>query len=249
MSTWLQSNKLGEGWSYVDRGDADGLRAWLERLGDDTQREKALRAKDEDGRTLLHGAASRGDQRMVETLLDFNAPVDGSDEAGTTVLHSACGCGSEGIVKLILEVLPKQMDDVAARKFVRKKTDTGIVSLHYAAGRGSVSLIRMLVEAGANVNANDKFGNTPLFRAVGKNKDEAVAVLLELGADAEKQNAAGDNVMHMACENGNDRIVRMLVNSAGFDLFEAKNRDEKTPLDIVDRQYRPQLVAFLEGGG
>lgn len=72
---------------------------------------------------------------------------------------------------------------------------------------------------------------------------------LQLGADPEIQNAAGDNVLHVACENGHEGMVKLLLNRTGLDLLEVKNNDEKTPLDVVDRAFKSQLIALVSGGG
>lgn len=59
MSMWLDARKRGEGWAAMDRGDVDGVRSWLNRM-EGEERRKKLDEKDEDGRTMLHWAASRG---------------------------------------------------------------------------------------------------------------------------------------------------------------------------------------------
>lgn len=42
----------------------------------------------------------------------------------------------------------------------------GRTALHYAAMQGDVALLQMLLEAGANVNAQDSFASAPLYSAV-----------------------------------------------------------------------------------
>mmetsp|Transcript_9721 Transcript_9721/g.41684 ORF Transcript_9721/g.41684 Transcript_9721/m.41684 type:complete len:251 (-) Transcript_9721:408-1160(-) len=250
MATWLDGSKVSTGRSCVDRRDADGLRGWLEGFGDDgAKRLKAINEKDEDGRTMLHWAATTGDVRIVEILLNYNAKIDVSDEEGTTVLHSACACDHEKVARILLDKLAIDSGDAAVRKLVRAGTSSNITALHYAAGRGNVMLIQMLAQAEAKINAGDKYGNTPLFRAVGKNHNEAASLLISLGADVERENKAGDTVMHIACENGNDRIVRQLIDLNGMELLEVQNEDKKTPLDVVDSNFKKQLIMFLQGGG
>ena len=88
----------------------------------------------------------------------------------------------------------------------------GCSGLHYVAAQGNVDMTRMLCEAGANVNLQDKEGEslcseqglsaaqlsfscvaaagyTPLHMAVGYSFTQTVSVLLDAGADAETADA------------------------------------------------------------
>ena len=59
----------------------------------------------------------------------------------------------------------------------------GYGALHHAAANGSVAVLEVLLAAGANVEAVDRVGSTPLSRAAIFGRADAVAVLLEAGAD------------------------------------------------------------------
>ena len=59
----------------------------------------------------------------------------------------------------------------------------GDTPLHVLAGRGNDYGIRLLIEAGADVNAVGDMGETPLHIAVRKGSTKAVGALLEAGAD------------------------------------------------------------------
>ncbi len=83
--------------------------------------------------------------------------------------------------------------------------------LHYAAdGSGEnpagkaplqVAMIRRLLQAGANINAQDKNGATPLHRAVRTRSAAAVQCLLAAGADPLLRNRAGSTPFHLAVQN------------------------------------------------
>ncbi len=59
----------------------------------------------------------------------------------------------------------------------------GRTPLHYAAERGLCSIISVLVDGCAHIEARDFEGNTPLMLAVAKQQYQAVERLIELGAD------------------------------------------------------------------
>ena len=83
--------------------------------------------------------------------------------------------------------------------------------LHYAAdgylesahwdARRQVAMIRLLLKAGAPINAQDKNGATPLHRAVRTRCAAAVKCLLEAGADPAIRNKPGSTAFHLAVQN------------------------------------------------
>ena len=83
--------------------------------------------------------------------------------------------------------------------------------LHYAADgyitgpawdpKKQVETIRILLGAGAVINAQDKNGATPLHRAVRTRCAAAVQCLLSAGANAESRNNSGSTPFHLAVQN------------------------------------------------
>jgi len=61
-------------------------------------------------------------------------------------------------------------------------------ALHLASGEGNLEIVRMLCEAGANVNVEDRWGHRPLDDARSANKNSAaiMKLLLEYGATPNK---------------------------------------------------------------
>lgn len=60
-----------------------------------------VKESDEDGLTLLHWAADRGDVAMIEMLATKHADLDAVDHSGQTALHYACSCGHDECVKVL----------------------------------------------------------------------------------------------------------------------------------------------------
>ena len=67
---------------------------------------------------------------------------------------------------------------------------TGFTALHYCAQNQYVDIAKLLIDAGANVDVKDVYGNTPLFKAVffSKGKMEMIKLLLEAGANPDVKN-------------------------------------------------------------
>lgn len=87
-----------------------------------------------------------------------------------------------------LAELKAQLD--SGRLDINEVDDDGRAPLHRAIDLGDEDLARRLVEAGADVDLCDRWGNTPLWRAVYHAPDTAaiVEVLLEHGADPTVKN-------------------------------------------------------------
>ena len=130
-------------------------------------------------RTLLHDAAGAGDVSLVELLLDLGAGATADPEGWRTPLYCVGnGCLARGggqIVRLLLERSAARVNAIHGAKYC--------TALHMAARRGNVDVIAALLDGGANIEARDSAGETPLRRAVNLNKVEAAKLLLARGAD------------------------------------------------------------------
>lgn len=93
----------------------------------------------------------------------------------------------------------------------------------------SLETVQLLLEKGAQVNAQDEKGKTALMRAAFAGDTEAVRLLLEKGAQVNVQDSAGDTaLMHAA---GNVPSVELLLKH-GADR-NIKNAKGWTALDHV----------------
>ena len=63
----------------------------------------------------------------------------------------------------------------------------GRTPLHEAAGAEEHELVKVLLDHGADIEAQDNYGETPLHLAAGNNATEATKVLLEHGAETGSQ--------------------------------------------------------------
>jgi ankyrin repeat protein len=138
-----------------------------------------------------------------------------------------------------------------------------------AARRGDLTLMRLLVETGADPRLVQKSGTTPLMLIAGAapgvasgdddegrlSQTEAMAALeyaVGLGLDVNASAANGDTALHTAAttSQGNPEIIRFLVSRGA--RINAKNKAGRTPLDAVmrARERSEATVAVLrELGG
>jgi ankyrin repeat protein len=88
--------------------------------------------------------------------------------------------------------------------------------LHTAASSGDLTAIRKLAAEGADIDARDERGRTPLMAATHANQVEAFRLLLELGADVDLQDDMRDNPFLYAGAEGLLDILK-LASEAGAD--------------------------------
>jgi truncated hemoglobin YjbI len=125
------------------------------------------------GRTLLHEASGEGDSAAVEFLLCLGADANVTDGGGHTPLYcvgNECGVVGGGSV---VRALVRSGADVNARGGAKRCT-----ALHMAARRGNVEVAEALLECGADIEARDRVGDTPLRRAINCKKPAVAALLL-----------------------------------------------------------------------
>ncbi|KAK4445349.1 ankyrin repeat-containing domain protein [Podospora aff. communis PSN243] len=125
--------------------------------------------------------------------------------------------------------------------------DQGQTPLHFASRSRNEHVAAVLLEAGADPNAKDEEGRTPLHLAM---TAAAVRVLMEGGADAGVRNGKGKTALFGAVEEGNWGVVRALLEgereAAGVDV---PAEDGKTPLGLAFAVGDEEGMRVLVGAG
>lgn len=99
---------------------------------------------------------------------------------------------------------------------------TGQSALHLVVARRDLTWLEYLISEGADVNARDNRGVTPLVLAVDSNFTPGAAYLLAKGARVNDSNDAGETPLITAVHNRNLELVKLLL-QAGADPDRADN--------------------------
>ena len=119
--------------------------------------------------------------------------------------------------------------------------------LSEAARGNDIKAVQWLLANGAEVNAKDDDGDTPLHLAARRNSSEAAAVLLANGAEVNAKNNAGETPLHAAAFwNSSEAAAVLLANGAEVN---AKNIDGFTPLDPAIYKGYSKLQSLLRKHG
>ena len=122
----------------------------------------------------------------------------------------------------------------------------GMTALHWAARHGDVEMARLLITAGANVEAGTRIGRyTPLHLAGRAGGAGVVEALLAAGADVHaKTTNSGVTALHLAAESGSADAVRLLA-GAGADLDAREREWRQTPLIFAAARNRARAIRTL----
>jgi uncharacterized protein len=84
-------------------------------------------------------------------------------------------------------------------------------ALHYAAMNGNLTIIAILIKAGAKLDIRDKLGDTALHLAADRNQVEAAKLLLDVGVPVDADNKSGMTPLMIAANRGNIDLVQSLI--------------------------------------
>lgn len=87
----------------------------------------------------------------------------------------------------------------------------GWTPLHYAASGADPSIVKLLLDRGASVDALAPNRNTPLMMAAGYGKEDSVRLLLARGADAKRINDRNLSAADFARNSGRDWLAEIIV--------------------------------------
>ena len=115
--------------------------------------------------------------------------------------------------------------------------------LFSAADKGCLDLAKLLISAGASLEARDRLGAKPLARAAVAGESALVALFLDKGAPIDAQNIEGSTALFQAAEQGRLPIVRLLIERGAN--FSLPGRTGITPLSAAAYMGSAPIVGLL----
>lgn len=122
--------------------------------------------------------------------------------------------------------------------------DGATTGMHVAASTGNLQIMAILYKAGADINARDTVGNTPLDLAASHDQLEAAKLLLDMKARANDQNRNGMTALMFAAKSGDVEMVRaMLERGANPKIVDYTGRDA---IGWAQESHRPMVIETLK---
>ncbi len=188
-------------------------------------------SRNENGVSAVLLATYYGRDKIAEALLERTVALD---------IFEASAVGRAEFVAKILTEQPELVNEYA---------DDGFTPLGLASFFCHVTVARLLIERGADVNAASK--NTqrvaPLHSAVSRRQTLIAEALLAHGANVNARQQAGVTPLHQAAHNGHAEMVKLLL-AHGADVHASMD-DGQTPLSMALETGNAEAIDLLREHG
>ncbi|KAL1521874.1 hypothetical protein AB1Y20_021525 [Prymnesium parvum] len=225
-----------------------------------------VNACDYDKRTCLHLAASEGSMSLVSVLIDLKADLNFKDRWGGTPLRDALRHGHLKVAELLHEKggllgfnevetagelceLAKNGSTDNIRSLLKCGASPNSADydkrtcLHLAAGEGALHIVSTLIDAKADINPVDRWGNTPLQDAIRNGHEDVMELLLKSGGKLmTPQPLLAHQMCTLAREGRPDPIIQMLKSGADANVADY---DKRTPLHVAASEGHIAVVKAL----
>ena len=195
-----------------------------------------------DGRdwTSLHTAVNgRCTNETLREIIAHKAHLDAQNINGETALVLACFYQQQDSIKMLLE----------AGSNPNIASTTGCTSLHLAVFSAcSKTIIRAIIDRGADVNAANEDKVTALMIAAHKDNIDAINMLLKAGADPNIADANGCTCLSYAFDRHCSEEAHKKVSSHGA-YANADSEDKIIELMVASKKRRLDAINVLLNGG
>ncbi len=191
--------------------------------------------------TLKNKNARDARRAEIYRLLEL-VPVDTTNGSGDTILVKAAEVGDEGLVRHLLS----KGADIEGRN---SATECRLTPLMAASSKGHVEIMKILLNAGANLHASKGGSVNALYYAVMRGTVEAARLLLSKGLKTCSNNDSLKSPLHVAASReSNDPAMMALLVEHGADVL-AVDEHGKSALHHAARSGNTQSVLFLLSRG
>ncbi|XP_063913028.1 uncharacterized protein LOC135129711 [Zophobas morio] len=197
----------------------------------------SINIADKDNKNLLHYASWKDNKDIIKILIDKGIDVNAQDKLGKTALHFACEQTIYGNVEMLLSVGASiNLADIENRNV-----------LHSAAlsWKDNRDVMKLLLEKGIDINAQDKNGATALQLAWTRSVCENAKTLLDFGASTDVLDHNKQNVLHYASKswNADPDLIKAIIDK-GIDV-NAQDGNGTTPLQVACKNGNYEITELL----
>lgn len=189
--------------------------------------EDFMRKAKRTGDTIVHLAASKGDEKLIQNLLARTVNIEVRNKRGVTPLSQAAHRGHKAVVELL----------ISAGARVDESDSRGLYPLHGAAYHGSDAVVQVLIDAGANVFRTTYNHGTALHMAIRNGHLSTVSLLLEKMRQPPDTTDVWRGALDLAAEYGRTEVF--------LELIKARFKVTEKTLQVAASSGRARIVQFL----
>lgn len=180
-----------------------------------------------DGRTLLHRAVEKGKTRMVEAMIRAGADANERTPNGSTPLLIAVSLRMTEVAEALLE-FPEVVRGIDS--YTNTTDPKNRTSFQLAIERGMATVAAKMLKSGANINAADADGVTPLGHALAQFNMPLVKTLVLNGADVNRPAGEGGlSPLSLIAGNTDLNDGKKRAEFVSFLISRGADPDQKSP--------------------
>ena len=187
---------------------------------------ESLTLTDHECDTILHKAVKEGNEELIGYLLKRGAGSGGMNSFGETPVSLALK--QKNRIRILKIFLENGVDINDCGKY-----GPTILRAEVYEGDGKET-VALLLANGADVNARNGCGATPLFYAVMEAKPEIVSLMIVRGADVNAKLTDNQTPLHLAMDTESEKILI----ASGAEINKKRDFGE-TPLHFILRGSHP----------
>jgi TonB family protein len=152
--------------------------------------------------------------------------------------------GQDDFFRSVISGQSEKMDGGEATESLHKSRDVfGNTALHYAAAFGRTKILGELIAQGADINATNESGMTPLMVATCTAHLDAVSLLLQNGAKTKYRDGEKRTVLHYAAYCGHTAIMAALLENTKD--VNKKDASSQMPVHYAINANHDDIVGLL----
>ncbi|CAF3996688.1 unnamed protein product [Rotaria sordida] len=199
-----------------------------------------------ENQTPLLIACMRNHEAIIRYLIESGADINVTSERGSSPFLTICQHNNVELARLFIQHGARH--DIEVKNVFNRKINGLIVAVESS----SIDIIRLLIEAGLDVNykiegEDETAGRTPLFCACVKGLQDIVKYLIEQGADVNGTENSGQSCLHIAAAMGHAVIVQILCEHGANvnQLFHLEGKDV-TAYDLAESLQHDHVCQVLK---